>query len=615
MSARLNRRSASVLQRGAACLACRKRKLKCDSTKPVCQPCSRMNRTTECIYDEKPKSRNQLLREKLSVLEEHVRALESYEARHPSDLTPSSSSSSSSSSSWRNVTMHSPTGPNIPDDDYIPGISIIFPSKSRWLRRTQQATDAIDSIKVIKSPPDSPDLPYAWHSPENSPICIQDPPAYPLAPSPFSVWHILHDLPESVLQETSDFLLERFVEYREHCWFYSDVQRLRRSLHSHGATDDCPHPALLNAVYLLACHFARSTFCSKLEPLFLARTLHQVAIALDRSDRLVDIVQASCLLAIYFYLNCQISEGYRQAFTAVRLATALGLHQIDITRLGLSAQLWGDPREEQQQGQKIHAFWQTYMVDRYWSTVYNLQTALPEFYTVCERITTPLPETAETLDSILTLKERHSHVLVRQQSDFSQSASLSTSTLKILAAGLYEKTHRLCNMIPEEEDNAYWAECQTAEFDVQWFYTVLPKYSRQEIWAVSSSIFGVDLFTLWTLIHVSNMHLQQALKLTDGALQSGFNVIAMLRQLELDDYPILDPIICACWYHVAKVFAITLAEARTSLVMASEMERPLHDVERGILSINSALHEFAKYSRLSGRLAAKCDMIKNMGGM
>ena len=178
------------------------------------------------------------------------------------------------------------------------------------------------------------------------------------------------------------------------------MRRLQRSLQSHGATDDCPHPALLNAVFLLACHFARSSFCSKLEPIFLARTLHQVAIALDRTDRLVDIVQASCLLAIYFYLNCRISDGYRQAFSAVRLATALGLHQIDITRVDISTHLWGDPKEEQQQGQKIYAFWQTYMVDRYWSTVYNLQTALPEFCGLCERITTPLPETAETLDSV-----------------------------------------------------------------------------------------------------------------------------------------------------------------------------------------------------------------------
>ncbi|KAF8352231.1 hypothetical protein F5887DRAFT_1068571 [Amanita rubescens] len=588
MSARLNRRSANVLQRGAACLACRKRKLKCDSTKPICQPCSRMNRTVECIYDEKPKSRNQLLREKLSLLEEHVRMLESYEGRHPPDLAPSSPS-------WRSAAA------GAMPDDYVAGFSCIFPSKSRWLRRTPQPDDSIDSIKLSESPPDSPEIPYAWHSPENFPVYIQDFPefsSYPLDPSPLSVWHILHDLPESVLQETSSFLLERFVEYREHCWFYSDVQRLQKSLQSHGVTDDCPHPALLNAVFLLACHFSRSSFCSKLEPLFLARTLHQIAIALDRTDRLVDIVQATCLLAIYFYLNCQISDGYRQAFSAVRLATALGLHQIDITRVGISTHLWVDPKEEQQQGQKIHAFWQTYMVDRYWSTVYNLQSALPEFCGLCERITTPLPETAETLDSILTLKGRHPHVSIRQPSSFPQSSPLSTSTLKILAAGLYEKTHRLCNASPDEKNSAYWSECQAAEYDVQWFLAVLP---RHEIWPASSSMFDVDVFTLWTLIHVSNMHLQQALKLTGEMLRSGFSVLAMLRHLEQDDYQLLDPIICACWYHVAKVFAIILADAATSSVMASDMERSLHDVEKGILSINSALHEFAKYCPLSGK--------------
>ncbi len=57
-------------------------------------------------------------------------------------------------------------------------------------------------------------------------------------------------------------------------------------------------------------------------------------------------------------------------------------------------------------------------------------------------------------------------------------------------------------------------------------------------------MFDVDVFTLWTLIHVSNMHLQQALKLTGEMLRSGFSVLAMLRHLEQDDYQLLDPIIC-----------------------------------------------------------------------
>ena len=81
-----------------------------------------MNRTTECIYDEKPKSRNQVLREKLSLLEEHVRALESYEARQPPDIAPSLST-------WRNATIHS-TSPS-PDDYTTPEISFALVSKPR----------------------------------------------------------------------------------------------------------------------------------------------------------------------------------------------------------------------------------------------------------------------------------------------------------------------------------------------------------------------------------------------------------------------------------------------------------------------------------------------------
>ena len=71
-------------------------------------------------------------------------------------------------------------------------------------------------------------------------------------------------------------------------------------------------------------------------------------------------------------------------------------------------------------------------------------------------------------------------------------------------------------------------------------------------------MFDVDVFTLWTLIHVSNMHLQLALKLTGEMLRSGFNVLAMLRHLEQDDYQLLDPIICVSVKLCGRVLQLNL---------------------------------------------------------
>lgn len=68
---------AAPLQRGSACLSCRKRKMKCDGSRPICQQCSRANRSADCEYDDgKTKTRTQLLQEKIHRLEFRLQQLE-----------------------------------------------------------------------------------------------------------------------------------------------------------------------------------------------------------------------------------------------------------------------------------------------------------------------------------------------------------------------------------------------------------------------------------------------------------------------------------------------------------------------------------------------------------
>jgi len=68
---------ATPLQRGSACLSCRKRKMRCDGSRPICQQCSRANRSADCEYDDgKTKTRTQLLQEKIHRLEFRLQQLE-----------------------------------------------------------------------------------------------------------------------------------------------------------------------------------------------------------------------------------------------------------------------------------------------------------------------------------------------------------------------------------------------------------------------------------------------------------------------------------------------------------------------------------------------------------
>ncbi|KAG9076957.1 hypothetical protein FS749_011202 [Ceratobasidium sp. UAMH 11750] len=87
-----------ALQRGSACLTCRRRKLKCDANKPACTSCVRTGRSQTCSYDDGlPKSRVQILTGKVRDLEEKILAMES--ARNGSPAGPSHQEQSTPASS------------------------------------------------------------------------------------------------------------------------------------------------------------------------------------------------------------------------------------------------------------------------------------------------------------------------------------------------------------------------------------------------------------------------------------------------------------------------------------------------------------------------------------
>ncbi|KAI0072826.1 hypothetical protein K474DRAFT_1667317 [Panus rudis PR-1116 ss-1] len=63
--------------KGKACLSCRRRKMRCDCTRPVCGQCVRFNRERDCEYtDGDQRSRTEILEEKIATLQARIRTLE-----------------------------------------------------------------------------------------------------------------------------------------------------------------------------------------------------------------------------------------------------------------------------------------------------------------------------------------------------------------------------------------------------------------------------------------------------------------------------------------------------------------------------------------------------------
>ncbi|KAF8894803.1 hypothetical protein BD779DRAFT_864458 [Infundibulicybe gibba] len=157
------------------------------------------------------------------------------------------------------------------------------------------------------------------------------------------------------------------------------------------------HPAITDALSLLGCYYARSYQYTHLEPTLLTRTQNGITSALAAPDQLIDAVQASTLLAVYFYLNNRITEGYYYAFPSARLAADLGLHQIP------------PPPDRHCPGsalvrERISVFWQVYMVDRCWSVVTGLPTAFPATEHPGEHILTPPWGTLPTNEHSLAVR-------------------------------------------------------------------------------------------------------------------------------------------------------------------------------------------------------------------
>ncbi|KAJ7625939.1 Zn(2)-Cys(6) binuclear cluster domain-containing protein [Roridomyces roridus] len=102
--------SMTPLQKGKACVNCRRRKIKCDGDKPICGPCAKFSTTFgDCEYSEDGISHAQMLEDQISILQARIEELERPKQSRPS--RPSSTRHHSSSSSSQVSSSNMSLGP------------------------------------------------------------------------------------------------------------------------------------------------------------------------------------------------------------------------------------------------------------------------------------------------------------------------------------------------------------------------------------------------------------------------------------------------------------------------------------------------------------------------
>ncbi|KDQ21148.1 hypothetical protein BOTBODRAFT_168482 [Botryobasidium botryosum FD-172 SS1] len=125
-------------------------------------------------------------------------------------------------------------------------------------------------------------------------------------------------------------------------------------------------PALRNALFLIGCHFHGGDLVT-LEPLFLKRAQKESYVSLAQVKGFLDYLEASVLLASYFYLTGRGLEGYNQCASTMHFAIACGLHTIAPPSWGAESShlLGGAPRTTMELGRRVRIWWMTFTLDRW----------------------------------------------------------------------------------------------------------------------------------------------------------------------------------------------------------------------------------------------------------
>ncbi|EJD07551.1 uncharacterized protein FOMMEDRAFT_115859 [Fomitiporia mediterranea MF3/22] len=348
-----------ALQRGKACLGCRRRKMRCDGLRPICTQCSRRNRIDDCEYtdDATGPTRTQILEETLARLQARVKELEK-----------------------------------------LPAITVSGPAIPLHKPYCAESASAVDDVVMSPSFSDSSegevkptmsDQPYPITEPTSSSSSPQSGGSQPDAEWP---WWELDEPP----QEIANMLIRLFLPNSHQLGFSLNVKRFLKSLAEPSTHPSYPHPGLMNAIYLWALRLSLEPTLQSHENVYLKRAIGSLQNIVggglgDFSDptfptRVLHVMQAEVLIAQYFFTHGRHLEGRYHANAAVSLAVSYGFHRMSPSScgaaqqslqpgvgspFGLIAQTLPPVKTCVEYGERVNLFWAVYNIDRCWSVVGN----------------------------------------------------------------------------------------------------------------------------------------------------------------------------------------------------------------------------------------------------
>ncbi|GAA5895977.1 Zn(II)2Cys6 transcription factor [Sporobolomyces salmoneus] len=391
------RDKAASIARGLACLACRKRKVKCDSMKPICTGCYKHakgdNSTISCVYDDMnaPKKKrsspgtlaaleatNQALRDELAELKDYMTQMRTSTSNLPLPPSHNTPSSSVEGSSYRLQFAPPPPPPMNPAGDY---------GSSSYAQAP--------AVVTVCEPQDprgsaySASLDYTLSKPEGSGggggnvnyLNTSNNASQPTPPEspPSDFWNQLmypgwpRDLP-------SFDLTSRLIDVwfsKPHCLtgLINEAQFRSSMLHP-PSTSSFPHSALIHAMMAIASMLVSEEFFmneprywptgQKVSEYHAARGKVALDQAIAHGQRLLQVSQAVTILCYWAYTAARFVELWLLCGMATRIMTPLGLNQLAAPSSGVTYKmhLLPPPKDDSELYERSINCWYAFMSDR-----------------------------------------------------------------------------------------------------------------------------------------------------------------------------------------------------------------------------------------------------------
>ena len=218
----------------------------------------------------------------------------------------------------------------------------------------------------------------------------------------------------SIGAESYDFI-SRLDIFHQHApqigWFLNDTRFSHAALLPYGNINR-PLPALLSVVYLWGTFFARLTSNNEIpnEQLLLSRARTQIGHSMPNmpSHRILQTIQTYILLATYLFVTGNYLEGRQYCNFAASLVMSCGLQKIRTEQLdrGFSTSIDAidltlpEPHDQIEEGERINAFWTTFLMDRCWAIALQTPTIISDSDVYGAQIDTPWPLEMETYERV-----------------------------------------------------------------------------------------------------------------------------------------------------------------------------------------------------------------------